>query len=90
MFIGKAVQSLTEYVDNNNDVNKDKIFTNIIIYCSLALSAKVCRELQNVVYLRVKQLAYTEIAEITFNHLHSLSLEWHLKKKNGKCIKING
>jgi ABC-type transport system involved in Fe-S cluster assembly fused permease/ATPase subunit len=35
----------------------------------------------------VKQQAYIEIAEQTFGHLHSLSLQWHLKKKMGNVIR---
>lgn len=39
------------------------------------------------VYLKVKQTAYVEIAEETFRHLHTLSLEWHLKKKMGNVLR---
>ena len=38
-------------------------------------------------YLRVKQTAYSQIAGSTFKHLHSLSLEWHLKKKMGNTLR---
>jgi ABC-type transport system involved in Fe-S cluster assembly fused permease/ATPase subunit len=60
---------------------------NVCIYSMLALSSKVLKEAQNLVYLKVKQQAYVEIAETTFVHLHSLSLQWHLKKKMGNVIR---
>jgi len=57
------------------------------LYCSLALASKWLKEAQGVVYLKVKQEAYVEIAERTFAHLHNLSLQWHLKKKMGNVIR---
>lgn len=36
---------------------------------------------------RVKQQAYIEIAEQSFAHLHTLSLQWHLKKKMGNVVR---
>ena len=35
-------------------------------------------------YLRVKQTAFSQVAVMTFAHIHTLSLEWHLKKKMGQ------
>ena len=35
------------------------------------------------VYLGVKEVAYHEIATSTFEHLHSLSVQWHLSKRTG-------
>lgn len=42
---------------------------------------------QNAVYLRVKQEAFAQIARMTFTHLHSLSLQWHLKKQMGNVLR---
>lgn len=39
------------------------------------------------VYIKVQQAAYIEIAENTFGHLHSLSLDWHLRKKMGNVVR---
>lgn len=36
---------------------------------------------------RVKKQAYIEIAEQSFAHLHTLSLQWHLKKKMGNVVR---
>jgi len=82
IFIGRAVQELSDPGSTESDV-----FTNILIYCGLSLASPALKEMQNVVYLRVKQIAYVEIAEETFTHLHSLSLEWHLKKKMGNVLR---
>lgn len=35
----------------------------------------------------MKQQAYIEIAEQSFAHLHTLSLQWHLKKKMGNVVR---
>ncbi|RQM29609.1 hypothetical protein B5M09_008745 [Aphanomyces astaci] len=52
----------------------------VTLYCASILACKVLDELKSVVYLKVKQTAYVEIATMTYEHLHSLSLDWHLKK----------
>ncbi|CAJ1411230.1 unnamed protein product [Effrenium voratum] len=44
-------------------------------------------EAQSLVYIKVQQAAYIEIADNTFAHLHSLSLDWHLRKKMGNVIR---
>ena len=41
-------------------------------------------QVQSLVYIRVKQHAFAEIAETTFRHLLGLSLDWHLRKKMGE------
>lgn len=38
-------------------------------------------------YLRVGQAAFVQLSEVSFNHLHSLSLDWHLRKKLGEVIR---
>lgn len=82
IYIGRAVQKLTD-----KDADLDAIYEDILWYSLLSLASKIFRELQSVVYLRVKQHAYAEIAEHTFIHLHSLSLEWHVKKKMGNVLR---
>ncbi|CAM9199139.1 unnamed protein product, partial [Ectocarpus sp. 12 AP-2014] len=57
------------------------------LYAILAFSAKALKEAQSLVYLKVKQQAYIEIAEQSFAHLHTLSLQWHLKKKMGNVVR---
>ncbi|KAF0700125.1 Aste57867_9356 [Aphanomyces stellatus] len=60
---------------------------NVVFYCAANLTVKGLGELQSVVYLKVKQTAYVEIATMTYEHLHSLSLDWHLKKKLGDVLR---
>ena len=37
--------------------------------------------------VKVKQVAYEQLAVTTFTHLHELSLEWHLKKRMGNVLR---
>jgi ABC-type multidrug transport system fused ATPase/permease subunit len=58
-----------------------------IYYAVLQLAASTFKEAQSLVYLRVGQAAFVQLSELSFNHLHSLSLDWHLKKKLGEVIR---
>jgi len=62
--------------------------TNLVLYATLKFLSVFFRELQRVVYLGVKQQAFGEISTETFTHLHSLSLDWHLRKKMGSVLRI--
>ena len=64
-----------------------KCFTSLIIYCSLRFASSLFKELQSLVYMKVKQQASIQLAEKTFTHLHALSLTWHLNKKMGNVIR---
>lgn len=59
----------------------------MVIYCVLRLCAAVFREMQSILYIKVKQQASIQLQELTFTHLHSLSLNWHLSKKTGSVMK---
>jgi len=61
--------------------------TNLVYYCSLRFLTNFFKEMQGLVYLKVKQQASIQLAEQTFAHLHSLSLSWHLNKKMGNVIR---
>jgi len=80
IYIGKASTELTR-------MNYEETIRNVIYYCLLTFAAAVLKECQSLVYLRVAQAAFVQLAEITFHHLHSLSLDWHLKKKLGEVIR---
>ena len=58
-----------------------------IIFCMLRLSSVIFKELQQLVYIKVKQQANIELQTLTFKHIHTLSLNWHLSKKTGSVIK---
>ena len=60
---------------------------NIGLFCILRFASTVFKESQSLVFLKVKQQAYIQLAEQTFAHLHNLSLNWHLTKKTGNVIR---
>jgi ABC-type transport system involved in Fe-S cluster assembly fused permease/ATPase subunit len=86
IYMGYVVQALTDDAKTGH-LDMASVTRNVLVYSLLSLASKVLKELQNVVYLAVKQTAYVEIASQTFTHLHSLSLEWHLKKKMGNVLR---
>lgn len=60
---------------------------SILIYGLLWFLSSLFRELQSILYIKVKQQAGIELQTLTFAHLHSLSLHWHLSKQTGSVIK---
>ena len=80
IFLGKASTALTRG-------DYDGAIRYSIYYSILQLSASTCKELQSLVYLKVAQAAFVQLSEVSFNHLHSLSLDWHLRKKLGETIR---
>ena len=80
LYIGRAVQTLTD--------EKRVPYFELAMYTGLSFGVQALKQLQNIIYLGVKQQAFAEIAENTFRHLHSLSLDWHLKKKMGAVLRI--
>lgn len=63
------------------------VVNNLVIYALLIFLSKAFKEAQSLVYIKVQQAAYIEIADNTFKHLHNLSLDWHLKKKMGNVVR---
>lgn len=61
--------------------------SNIVGYCAFKASSSLFKELQSIIYLKVKQQANIQLAEQTFAHVHSLSLNWHLSKRMGNVIR---
>lgn len=56
--------------------------------CSfLTLVFKLFKELQSLIYLKVKQTAYIELATLTYEHVQSLSYDWHVQKKLGDVLR---
>ncbi len=81
IFLGKASTALTR-MDYPNAIKYS------IIYASIQFAATTLKEFQSLVYLQVGQAAFVELSEASFNHLHSLSLDWHLMKKLGEVIRM--
>ncbi|KDO24237.1 hypothetical protein SPRG_09873 [Saprolegnia parasitica CBS 223.65] len=80
MFMAQATNALVA-----KDVRGALI--GVSCYCTSVFFSKTLDEVKSIVYLRVKQTAYVEISTMTYEHLHSLSLDWHLKKKLGDVLR---
>ena len=59
----------------------------ILLFAFLRFGSSACDEMQRLVYLRTKEVAYRQIAGTTFAHLHSLSLHWHISKRSGVVLR---
>lgn len=58
-----------------------------IFYATLVFLGVVFNEAKSLVYLRVAQAAFVQLSEAAFDHLHHLSLDWHLRKKLGEVLR---
>ena len=88
----KACSLLAPYYLSNatNFLVKDQYLQSInsvITYCALRFGSSAFKELQGVLYVKVKQQAAIDLAETTFSHVHKLSLNWHITKQTGSVIK---
>lgn len=80
IFLGRASTALIQ-------MDYHSTATYAVIYCVIQFSATFFKECQSLFYLRVAQAAFIQLSELSFHHLHSLSLDWHLKKKLGEVIR---
>jgi len=80
ILLGKASTALTR-------LDYETAIRNVIFYTLTTLAASTLKECQSLIYLKVGQAAFVQISELSFNHLHSLSLDWHLRKKLGEVIR---
>jgi len=80
IFIGKASTALTR-------LEYGQAMWYSVYYAGARLGSMVFNECQGLLYLFVAQAAFVELSEVTFEHLHSLSLDWHLRKKLGETIR---
>jgi len=87
LFLQRATNCVAAALKAGDPVLTSGIVSNLICYAILGLLSKSLKELQSIVYIPVQRAAYIEIAFGTFVHLHSLSLDWHLKKKMGNVIR---
>ena len=79
--------TLTFYYSSQSLINGRIDYVNISLYCATAMGTQLFKELQKVVYLGVKQIAFVEISERTFGHIHGLSYDWHVQKKLGDVLR---
>jgi ATP-binding cassette, subfamily B, heavy metal transporter len=84
LILGKIIFNLTN-ADGLDAI--DPSFGLIVLYSALNLIPSGLTEVQDSLYVKVFQTAYAQVAEFTFRHVHSLSVEWHLKKRMGNVIR---
>lgn len=80
LLLGRASTALTRY-----DWSTAMWFS--AYYALARLLSSAFKEGQGLLYLFVAQSAFVELSEVTFSHLHRLSLDWHLQKKLGETIR---
>lgn len=66
-------------------------YGNAIFYASgyalIGFIGSTFKESQSLIYLKVAQAAFVQLSEVAFAHLHSLSLDWHIRKKLGEVLR---
>jgi ABC-type transport system involved in Fe-S cluster assembly fused permease/ATPase subunit len=67
--------------------NYQRALVAIILYNVFRFASSLFKEMQSMIYLKVKQQANIQLAEQAFSHIHKLSLNWHLSKKMGNVIR---
>lgn len=80
ILLGKASTALTR-------LDYETAIRNVIFYTLTQFAGSTLKECQSLIYLKVGQAAFVQISELSFNHLHSLSLDWHLRKKLGEVLR---
>jgi ABC transporter transmembrane region len=60
---------------------------NAVLYSVISWLGTTLKEGQSLIYLKVAQAAFVQLSETAFGHLHSLSLDWHLRKKLGEVLR---
>lgn len=80
VFLGRAASALARF-------DYASCARNAIIYSCFQFSSTFLKEMQSLFYLKVAQAAFVQLSEVSFYHLHSLSLDWHLRKKLGEVIR---
>jgi ABC-type transport system involved in Fe-S cluster assembly fused permease/ATPase subunit len=80
IYLGRATTALAQ-------LDYTATIQNTVIYVTLNFAGSFFKECQSLVYLKVAQAAFVQLSEVSFRHLHSLSLDWHLKKKLGEVMR---
>lgn len=80
LFMASATNALV-----SKDV--DGAIWHIAVFSALTLVSKLFKEMQSLIYLKVKQTAYIELATLTYEHVQSLSYDWHVQKKLGDVLR---
>ncbi|CAH0522209.1 unnamed protein product [Peronospora belbahrii] len=86
--LASLVASLFMALAINAFVSKDAggAIQDIAIFSALTLVPKLFKEMQLLIYLKVKQTAYIELAILTYVQVQSFSYDWHMQKKLGDVL----
>ncbi|CAI5744282.1 unnamed protein product [Peronospora destructor] len=76
-------QIVADKPDDETEKPRGILFVKLV---ALTLVSKLFKELQSLIYLKVKQTAYIELATLTYEHMQSLSYDWHVQKKLGDVL----
>ena len=87
IFLGKTIDSLTLINDNTN-IAIVLVIGLIIAYGLAKISSLAFNEIKDSFFSSISQLATREIGMIVFKHLHSLSLDFHLKRNTGSLSRF--
>ena len=87
IFLGKTIDSLTLINDNTN-IAIVVVIGLIIAYGLAKISSLAFNEIKDSFFSSISQLATREIGMIVFKHLHSLSLDFHLKRNTGSLSRF--
>ncbi|GKY98916.1 hypothetical protein MPSEU_000847400 [Mayamaea pseudoterrestris] len=80
LYLGWASTSLA-----HADYRKTVIYA--VAHCVVSFLGAAMKEGQSLVYLKVAQAAFVQLSEASFEHLHSLSLDFHIRKKLGETLR---
>jgi hypothetical protein len=92
VFLSKAASLISPFfvLDATNQLvagDYSSAYRNIIWFVVLKVASSFFKEIQGILYVKVKQQALIQLQRYTFEHLHNLSLSWHLNKKAGAVMK---
>ena len=76
IYLGKASTALSQFQYT------EAVYLSIY-FALLSFFSKLFKEGQSLFYLKVAQAAFVQLSEAAFHHIHTLSLDWHLRKKLG-------
>ena len=79
-FLAHATNALVEG-------NYHEALQAIILYNAFRFASSLFKEMQSMIYLKVKQQANIQLAVQAFSHIHKLSMNWHVSKKMGNVIR---
>jgi ABC-type transport system involved in Fe-S cluster assembly fused permease/ATPase subunit len=82
LVFGRAVQALSE-----PSTPLSRVAELIVLNAALKVGTDLLGRLQDLVYNVVCRTAEVELSSQTFAHIHSMSLDWHLKKKMGSVLR---